>query len=81
MLSPDSANYQTAYSDLITKEYNYENNKKLILLSVKNSYNNVLNTKEALEISADSRNISELKYNINNISTVFEKGILYEQHE
>ena len=74
VLSPDSANYQTAYSDLITKEYNYENNKKLILLSVKNSYNNVLNTKEALEISADSRNISELKYNINKIK--FESGMI-----
>ena len=73
-LSPDSHNYQTAYSDFITKEYDYNNNKKLILLSVKNSYNNVLNSKEALETSKKSRDISEMKYNINKVK--FESGMI-----
>lgn len=63
-LTANSAKYQTAYSDLITKEYNYTHNKKLIALSMKSTYYNALNAKDALTTAITSAEIAKQKYDI-----------------
>lgn len=73
-LTPDTAQYQTAYSNYISKQYEYTNNKKLIGLSVKSSYNNVLNAKDSLETAEKSTEIARQTYEINKLK--FENGMI-----
>ncbi len=73
-LSAYSAKYQTAQSDFISKEYSYNNNKNLIMLSVKNSYNNVLNSADNLKIAEKSTEIAFKRYEINKVK--FENGMI-----
>lgn len=69
-----TAKYQTVYSDFITKEYEYTNNKKLIGLSIKSSYNGVLNAKDSLSLAEKSTEIAKQTYEINKIK--FENGMI-----
>lgn len=73
-LTAYSARYQSAHSDLMSKEYSYNNNKNLILLSVKNSYNAVLNAEDSLKIAEKSTDIAYKRYEINKIK--FENGMI-----
>ena len=73
-LTAYSARYQSAHSDLMSKEYSYNNNKNLILLSVRNSYNAVLNADDSLKIAQKSTDIAYKRYEINKIK--FENGMI-----
>lgn len=73
-LTESSANYQTAYSDLMSKEYSYTNNKRLIALSIRNCYNNVLNCADSLATAEKSVDIAKQRYDINKIK--FESGMI-----
>ena len=73
-LSPTTAKYQTAYSSYIQTEYEYSNNKKLIGLSIKNTYNSVLDASESLEIAKKSAEIAKKTYEINKVK--FENGMI-----
>jgi outer membrane protein TolC len=74
VLSAASANYQTAYSDLISKEYTYTNTKKLIALSIKNYYNAILNCADNLKLAEKKVDIAKQRYDINKIK--FESGMI-----
>lgn len=69
-----TAKYQTVYSDFITKGYEYTNNKKLIGLSIKSSYNVVLNAKDSLSLAEKSTEIAKQTYEINKIK--FDNGMI-----
>ncbi len=73
-LSSATAKYQTAYSDYVTKGYEYNNNKKLIGLSVKNTYNSVLDAKDTLATAEKSTEIAKQTYEINKVK--FENGMI-----
>lgn len=60
----NTANYNNAYSNMLESEYNYKNNKRLIELSVKNSYNNMLTCKDNLTSAENDFNIKKLEYEI-----------------
>lgn len=73
-LTPGSAKYQTAYSDFVSKEYSYTNNKKLIALSVRSSYNSVLSAADALDNAQRSEEIAKRTYEINKVK--FDNGMI-----
>ncbi len=73
-LTETSATYQSAYSSYITADFNYQNNKKLILLSVRNTYNNVYNSLDNLKIAEKSLELAKTTYDINKIK--FDNGMI-----
>ena len=73
-LTPGSAKYQTAYSDLVSKEYGYTNNKKLIALSVRSTYNSVLAAADSLDNARCSADIAKRTYDINKVK--FDNGMI-----
>lgn len=60
----NTANYNTAYSQMLESEYNYENNKRLIELSIRNSYNNILTCSDNLASAQNDYNIKKLEYDV-----------------
>lgn len=58
----NTAAYNSAKSDYIQASYNKTNNTKLIALSVKSDYNNVLTTKGELEIAQKNFEIKKLEF-------------------
>ena len=73
-LPSTSAKYTSAYSDFITAEYNYTNNKDLILLGVKSSYNSISSAKNDLDIANDNLNLKNSAYNIAKIK--YDQGMI-----
>lgn len=73
-LGESTAKYQSAYSDYVAKEHSYTNNSKLIALSIKNTYNNVLNCANSLAIAEKSADIAKQRYEINKVK--FESGMI-----
>ena len=73
-LTANSANYQTSYSDLISKEYSYTNNQKLIALSIKNTYHSVLNAADSLKTAEKKAELSEKTYEIQKLK--FDNGMI-----
>lgn len=73
-LTANSANYQTSYSDLISKEYSYTNNQKLIALSIKNTYYSVLNAADSLKTAEKKAELSEKTYEIQKLK--FDNGMI-----
>lgn len=68
-LPSNTARYMSAYSSLITAEYNYKNNKDLILLAVKSSYNNITTAKNDLDIAQTNYNIKKSMHKITELKT------------
>ncbi len=58
----NTATYNTAKSDYIQANYNKTNNTKLIALSIKSDYNNILATKGELEIAQKNLEIKKLEF-------------------
>jgi len=52
VLTKGSATYNTAYSSYLDAEYNYNSTVKLIGLSIKTSYNNILTSKQSMDIAS-----------------------------
>ncbi len=73
-LGESTAKYQTAYSDYVSKEHAYTNNSKLIALSIKSCYNNVLNCADSLATAEKSADIAKQRYEINKV--MFESGMI-----
>lgn len=60
---PDSvATYYSAYSDYMTAKYNYEANTKLIALSIKQEYNEILSASEAIQSAESALNVKQTEY-------------------
>ena len=59
-----STYYSSANSNVIQCEYAYENNKKLIALSIKSTYNNVFNAEDALSVAEAKAELKEQEYTV-----------------
>ncbi len=68
-----SKNSAAQYS-YITAEYNYTNNKSLILLGIKSSYNNIAATKNNVSLAEATLNLKKNAYNIAKVQ--FDQGLI-----
>ncbi len=59
-----STYYSSANSSVVQCEYAYENNKKLIALSIKSTYNSVFDSQDALSVAEAKREIKEQEYTV-----------------
>lgn len=59
-----SSLYSSANSSVAQCEFAYENNKKLIALSIKSTYNNVLNAYDTLSVSEKKAEIKNQEYTV-----------------
>lgn len=74
VLTIDSATYNLAYASLLEANYNYDNSVKLITLSIKNSYNNILTSKSSMDIARSVYETEFNKYNSNKVK--YELGVI-----
>lgn len=73
-LPENTARFTSAYSNYITAEYNYTNNKSLILLGIKSGYNNISNTRNNVTLTEETLKLRENAYKIAQIK--FEQGMI-----
>lgn len=73
-LPSNTARYTDAYSKFITAEYNYTNNKDLILLGVKTAYNSIFSAKNDMDTANDNLLLVNDAYNIAKIK--YEQGMI-----
>ena len=73
-LPSNTARYTDAYSKFITAEYNYTNNKDLILLGIKTSYNSISSAKNDMDTARDNLTLVNDAYNIAKIK--YEQGMI-----
>ena len=62
VLTENSATYNSAYASYVEARYTYNSTVKLIKLSMKSSYNNILTTKESMDIAAMQYDIKRREY-------------------
>lgn len=74
VLSEGSATYNTAYSSYVDAKYNYDNTKKLLAVSIKGAYNNVISSKSSMEI-AESQYLIQLR-TLNAAKLKYELGVI-----
>ncbi len=63
-----------AQSSLITAEYNYTNNKSLILLGIKSSYSNITSSKNNVTLLEETLKLKENAYEIAKVQ--YEQGLI-----
>ena len=63
-----------AKSSFITAEYNYTNNKSLILLGIKSSYNNISSSRNNVTLNVETLNLKKNSYEIAKIQ--YEQGLI-----
>lgn len=73
-LGAATSRYSSAYSSFITAEYNYTNNKSLILLGIKSSYNNISATRNNVTLAEETLKLKNNAYNIAKVQ--FEQGMI-----
>lgn len=73
-LPENTARYTSAYSNYITAEYNYTNNKALILLGIKSGYNNIFATRNNVTLTEMTLNLKKNAYEIAKVK--FEQGMI-----
>ncbi|MEE1042833.1 MAG: TolC family protein [Clostridia bacterium] len=73
-LPENTARYTSAYNNYITAEYNYTNNKALILLGVKSGYNNIYSTRNSVTLAEMTLNLKKNAYEIAKVK--FEHGMI-----
>lgn len=73
-LGAATSRYSSAYSSFITAEYNYTNNKSLILLGIKSSYNNISATRNNVTLAGETLKLKNNAYNIAKVQ--FEQGMI-----
>lgn len=73
-LGAATARKSAAQSSYITAEYNYTNNKSLILLSIKSSYNNISATRNNVKLSEEKLKLKKNTYEIAKIQ--YEHGLI-----
>ena len=64
----------SAKSSFITAEYNYNNNKSLILLGIKSSYNNITSSYNNVTLASETLKLKKNAYNIARIQ--YEQGLI-----
>ena len=64
----------SAKSSFITAEYNYTNNKALILLGIKSSYNNITASRNNVTLASETLKLKKNAYNIATIQ--YEHGLI-----
>lgn len=70
----NTAAYYTSDGDYMQNEYNYENNKKKIVLSIKNSYNAILSAKDNISVAEQYLSIKNQEYEAAQLK--FEMGMM-----
>ena len=73
-LTPDSATYTDAYAKYVSAEYNYTNNKDLILLGVKSSANGVGSAKNDADVAQTNLSLKQDAYRIAKVK--FDQGMI-----
>lgn len=73
-LPENTARYTSAYSNYITAEYNFTNNKALILLGVKAGYNNIGSTRNNVTLTEQTLGLKKNAYKIAQIK--YEQGMI-----
>jgi len=73
-LPENTARFTSAFSNYITAEYNYTNNKALILLGIKSSYNNISSTYNNAILTEQNFKLKENAYEIAQIK--YEQGLI-----
>ncbi len=73
-LPENTARFTSAYTNYITAEYNYTNNKALILLGIKSGYNNINNTRNNVTLAEQNFRLRESAYKIAQIK--YEQGMI-----
>lgn len=73
-LGAATARKSAAQSSFITAEYNYTNNKSLILLGIKSSYNNISLSKNNVTLSEETLKLKKNAYEIAKVQ--FEQGMI-----
>ena len=68
------ARKSSAKSSFITAEYNYTNNKSLILLGIKSSYNNITSSRNNVTLASETLKLKKNAYNIATIQ--YEQGLI-----
>lgn len=64
LLGEKSSEYSAANQSFVQSEYTYTNTKKLIGLSIKSSYNEILNTGDSLKLAEKNAEIKMQEYNV-----------------
>ncbi len=67
VLTEKSAAYNSGYASYMKAEYDYNNTKKLIALSIQSGYNNILTAKAEMNTAEKSYNINQKKYQSDNM--------------
>ncbi|MBE7038852.1 MAG: TolC family protein [Ruminococcaceae bacterium] len=67
VLTEDSAAYNSSYSSYINADYNYTHNSKLIALSIKSAYNNIITSHSNMDTSAKLYEIKLKEYDSTNL--------------
>lgn len=73
-LGAATARKSAAQSSYITAEYNYTNNKSLILLGIKSSYNNISGTRNNVSLTGETLKLKRNAYEIAKIQ--YEQGLI-----
>ncbi len=61
---PNTASHNNAKSDMLLNDYNFNNNKRLIGLGIRNTYYNILSAKESLTSATTDFEIKQLEYEV-----------------
>lgn len=73
-LGAATARKSAAKSSFITAEYNYSNNKSLILLGIKSSYNNIKSSRNNVELAFETLKLKKNAYEIAKIQ--YDQGLI-----
>lgn len=73
-LGAATARKSAAQNSYITAEYNYTNNKSLILLGIKSSYNNISSTRNNVTLANENLNLKKNAYEIAKVQ--YEQGLI-----
>ena len=74
VLGKASAAYNSGYASYMKANYDYDNTKKLITLSIRSTYNNILTSKAEMNTAEKSYNICQKKYQSDNMK--YELGMI-----
>lgn len=69
-----TAKYHDAYSDYLSAKHTYENSAKMIALSIRSEYMNILSAKESIQSAQSALAVKQLEYDSGKIK--YEMGVI-----
>lgn len=69
-----TAKYHQAYSDYVSAKYTYENSAKMIALSIRSEYMNILSAKESIQTAESALAVKQIEYDSGKIK--YEMGVI-----